>query len=184
MKEKQFTVCGVRDGGMISHRKENPFVVNTFFSILNFKEIEAIWNKKEVLKNQYIDLNEFRDDLSDLPFQYYITSVYEPYYCFYFWLRRKGKQILFLDSKMDDDGISNYVYYNQKEILCHTWYARSFGTNEKHTKRIELILEKTIQSDIETKESIVKTVFYKKKAFALDQKIKKYYKRICIKLGR
>ena len=31
MKAKQITVCGVRDGGMVLHRKQSPFVINTFF---------------------------------------------------------------------------------------------------------------------------------------------------------
>ena len=36
MKAKNITVCGVRDGGLVSHRNQNPYLINTFFSILNF----------------------------------------------------------------------------------------------------------------------------------------------------
>jgi hypothetical protein len=46
MKTENYTVCGVRDGGLISHRKENPYVINTFFSIINFREIE-LWDEKK-----------------------------------------------------------------------------------------------------------------------------------------
>jgi hypothetical protein len=176
MKEKKITVCGVRDGGMILHRKQNPFVINTFFSIINFKEIESSWNKNEVLQNQFIEKNEFDDNLEKLPFLFDTNSLNEPYYCFYFWLRRQGKKFLFLDSKMDDDGISNYVYYNNKEILCHTWYARSYGINEKHTKRIDSILNKF--NVVLTIHTASITIYYKKITFATEQILLKYWEKI------
>ena len=125
-----------RDGGVIPHRIQNPYGINTFFSILNFKEILALWNEKEILKNQYILENEFDDDLSLLDGDYSKESLFEPYYCFYFWLRRKGKKILFLDASVpfEEDNITNLVVdTNQNPILYHTWYARSYGLNEKHT---------------------------------------------------
>ena len=140
MKEKKITVCGVRDGGIIIHRKQNPFVINTFFSILNFKEVEVMWNKKEVLQNQYIVENEFDDDLSNLQGDFDVKSLYEPYYCFYFWLRRQQKKIKFLDTKICEDQISNSVLFNNETLLFHTWYARSYQVNKKHTKRINTIL--------------------------------------------
>lgn len=48
MESQKYSVCGIRDGGLISHRIYNPYLINTFFSIINFKEIESIWNEKEV----------------------------------------------------------------------------------------------------------------------------------------
>lgn len=183
MQTKDFTVCGVRDGGMIVHRKENPFAINTFFSILNFKEIERVWKSSEVLKNQFVDANEFDDDLSHLPFDYDVASIYEPYYCFYFWLRRMGKKILFLDSKMGNDAISNKVYFKGDEVLCHTWYARSYGGNEKHTKRIDEILEK--RGEFKTGlPDLSKVILYKKTTFALEQKIHKLSRKIIRKLSK
>ena len=143
MDSENYTVCGVRDGGLISHRMYNPYLINTFFSIINFKEIESIWNKKEVLKNQYSIENEFEDDLSNLIGDYDILSAYEPYYCFYLWLRRNKKQFLFLDANQpfQEDKITNAVYFEDKVLLYHTWYARSYGINKKHTDRINKILE-------------------------------------------
>ena len=149
MKKNNYSVCGIRDGGVVSHRNYNPYVLNTFFSILNFKEIEGIWNKKLVLNNQKILKNEFKDDLSFLNYSYNEMSLYEPYYCFYLWLKRMGKQFLFLDVKMDDDDITNKVYFQNKLILVHTWYARSYGNNKKHTKRINKQL-KVIEENSES----------------------------------
>lgn len=48
MDKNDFTVCGIRDGGVINHRNFNPYVINTFFSIINFKKLKAIFNKKEM----------------------------------------------------------------------------------------------------------------------------------------
>lgn len=184
MKAKQITVCGVRDGGVILHRKQNPFVINTFFSIINFKEIETIWNEKEVLKNQFIIEDEFEDECSNLPYDFDVKSIYEPYYCFYFWLRRQGKRFLFLDVKMHEDGISNYVHYKNRVILCHTWYARSYGNNEKHTKRIDTIL--STQDNVILKSQVYSNsfIYFKKTTFALEQLLLKYLKKIKRKLSK
>jgi len=181
METNHLTVCGVRDGGVILHRKENPYAINTFFSVLNFKEVESIWNEKEVLANQFVNVGEFPDSLAELPYEYNEHSVYEPYYCFYFWLRRKGKQFLFLDTKMNSDGIANIVYYKEREVLCHTWYARSYGINQKHTGRINEILKVRGVLDASSS-SLSDVILYKKTTFALEQKIKKYYKKVCRKL--
>jgi len=181
MESNNLTVCGVRDGGVIVHRKQNPSAINTFFSVLDFKEIESIWNEKEMLDNQFIKVGEFSDSFAALPFEYNESSIYEPYYCFYFWLRRKGKQFLFLDTKMSTDGITNIVYYKANEVLRHTWYARSYAVNEKHTNRIDEILK--VRGVFKTSSSsFPKVILYKKTTFALEQKIKKYYKKVFRKL--
>lgn len=184
MKSNQITVCGVRDGGMLSHRKQNPFAVNTFFSIIHFKEIEAIWNKKEVLKNQFIKENEFDDKCSSLPYEFNVKSIYEPYYCFYFWLRRQGKKFLFLDVKMHEDNISNYVYFTDKIVLCHTWYARSYGNNEKHTKRIDAILSEYNNVILNSNDFSNSFIYFKKTTFAMEQLLLKYLKKIKRKLSK
>lgn len=141
MEKEKYTVCGVRDGGILSHRTYNPFLINTFFSIINFKEIESLWDKKQVLMNHFVLDNEFDDAITGLKGLYDIKSLYEPYYIFYLWLRRNNKQFLFLDSNhpFQEDQITNTVYFENKILLHHTWYARAYGNNEKHTKRIDTI---------------------------------------------
>jgi len=180
MKAKNYTVCGVRDGGMISHRTYNPFIINTFFSIINFKEIEKIWNKKEIMNNNYILSNEFDDDLTKIKTKYDLNSLYEPYYCFYLWLRRKNKQFLFLNTQMNKDQITNSVLYEGKEFLHHTWYARAYGNNDNHTTRIDKIFE--FLKFQESKKS--NPIIFKDYTFFLIQKIKKNYYRIIKKLNR
>jgi len=87
MERNNISVCGIRDGGVISHRNFNPNVINTFFSIINFKKISQLFHKQSFLKNKYTKTDEFSDKLNFLPFKYDETSLYEPYYCFYLWLR-------------------------------------------------------------------------------------------------
>ena len=180
MKTENYTVCGVRDGGLISHRKENPYVINTFFSIINFREIDLIWDENEVLKNNYTIDNEFDDDLRSLKGAFNIKSIYEPYYCFYLWLRRNEKQFLFLDTDQPfvDDEITNVVYYQNKVLLYHTWYARSYGINKKHTDRIDKILELL---KFENK-IISNPIVFKHKTFFIIKSIKKVFKRMFMRI--
>lgn len=180
MKTENYTVCGVRDGGLISHRKENPYVINTFFSIINFREIELIWDENEVLKNNYTIDNEFDDDLRSLKGAFNIKSIYEPYYCFYLWLRRNEKQFLFLDTDQPfvDDEITNVVYYQNKVLLYHTWYARSYGINKNHTDRIDKILELL---KFENK-IISNPIVFKHKTFFIIKSIKKVFKRMLMRI--
>lgn len=181
MVQEQITVCGVRDGGVIPHRTQNPYAINTFFSILNFKEVLSIWDANEVLKNQYVKDGEFKDDLSELPFDYNTESTFEPYYCFYFWLRRKGKKILFLDAEVPfkDDSIANLVKDSQgKELLYHTWYARAYGNSEKHTQRIDSIFDQVSFDHAKWTEPVV----FKDPTFALRKQIRKQSARVLNKI--
>lgn len=180
MIDDNITVCGVRDGGDVKHRNYSPYVINTFFSIINLEEVLAIWNKKEMLNHQYIKENEFSEDLSQLKFDYDASSLYEPYYCFYFWLRRQGKRFLFLDTQMDSDDISNEVFFNNEKVLCHTWYARSYNTNKKHTERIDLHLKKNINTKAKAFSDDV--IFFNDKLFGFNQKLAKLSRKVKMKL--
>lgn len=180
MKKEGYTVCGVRDGGSIPHRTFNPYVINTFFSIINFKKIQQIFDKREVLKNQYMLEDEFHDDLSNLSFPYDKMSLYEPYYCFYLWLKRKGEKFLFLKAGMPftDDKISNAVLDLEGDILLyHTWFARSYGVIEKHTIRTDKIHDAIAFRD----ENLQEPVVFKDITFAFKRRIQKIWKGLQMK---
>lgn len=145
MDSANYTVAGIRDGGTMPNRRHNPYVPNTFFCILDFQAISEIYNRKEIQKQQFINADEFREDLGDLKVSFDRISLYEPYYRFFFWLRRQNHKFLFLDADLlqhDTDELATEVYgLNKKRILIHTWYARAYGKNETQTKRIDAILE-------------------------------------------
>ncbi|MCF4102125.1 hypothetical protein L1I30_10640 [Gillisia sp. M10.2A] len=181
MNHNNYSACGVRDGGVIKHRNKNPFAINTFFSILDFKKISLLFKAREILGNQFIYKNEFPDNLNHLEFEFDKLSLYEPYYCFYFWLRRMGENILFLNSKTfenESDKISNEVFHpNGTSLLIHTWYARSYGINKKHTLRINRIL-----NEIEFKSNVKKPIIYKDSFFYLKMQILKTAKKVIMKI--
>ena len=176
MKGEQISVCGVRDGGVIAHRHFNPLMVNTFFTIINFKEILKIWNKNELKKQQFILPSEFNLDSNRLNSTFDLNSLYEPYYCFFLWLKRKGKNFLYLDAQMLDDGISNSIIFNNKEFAYHTWYARSYNANDKHTKRINNVLN-NMGIDIAPSKINADIVIFKDSLFNLKITLMKFYKR-------
>lgn len=181
MKSNDYTVCGVRDGGMIPHRKQNPYLINTFFSIIHFSEIEKMWNENEVTKNQYIKKSEFNDDISNLMYEYNVSSIYEPYYCFYLWLRRKKKKFLFLETTVPfvDDEITNEVKdHKGNTLLYHTWYARAYGVNEKHTKRIDKIFNSlSVESH-----DFIKPIIFKDSTFTFRKGIRKFIAKVVAKI--
>lgn len=141
MKDDDIYVSGIRDGGVIKHRQYNPIMVNTFFTIINLKEILKIWNKKEVKRHQYILPDEFKIETSHFYELFDMNSLYEPYYCFFLWLKRNGKKFLYLEAQMLVDSISNSILFMGEEFAYHTWYARSFNVNKKHTERINNVLK-------------------------------------------
>lgn len=170
MESKSITISGVRDGGEISHRNQNPFVINSFFSVLNLKQVLSLWDEKEMLKHQYIENEEFDDDVECLKYNYDINSLFEPYYCFYLWLRRKKQDILFLTSKMHLDSITNTVQYKKQDMLYHTWYARKYGESVEQTKRIDAILKLNNKTSYKTKN---KSIRFKSYGFIFNKKINK-----------
>lgn len=145
MENDKYTVAGMRDGGVLQWRDKNPHMINHFFAILNLKEIYPIYMENEVLKNQFIVEDEFPK--IDLPYKNFDEySLFEPYYCFYLWLLRKGKKIKYLDAvtPFQNDFATTLLFDQEgRELLYHTWYARFYKKNKFHTARIEKVISIT-----------------------------------------
>lgn len=142
MIKNDFICCGMRDGGTLAWRNHSPYAINTFFSILNLNEVLKIYDKKKILKNQYINAFEDFGDLSHLKTDNYSRdSLYESYYCFYFWLLRNGKKILYLNATaLTNDETTIIFDHYHRELLFHTWYARFYKKDPAQTHRIDAIL--------------------------------------------
>lgn len=174
------TACGVRDGGLLSWRNKNPYSLNPFFCILNLEKIYAIYSEEEFLKHQYIEKDEFDDDLSSLYYPYDKESLYEGYYCFFLWLKRKKIKFTYLNAIADTfkgDLETTTVFGLDNEILLyHTWYARTYGINDYHTDRInKIILIGKIQEELKTRKIIWLTNYsfeIKKNVMKLKNKLK------------
>ncbi|MCB0447741.1 MAG: hypothetical protein KDD03_09560 [Gelidibacter sp.] len=173
MDEHEYMVCGMQDGGVNPIRHHSPIAINTYFSIIDFKTLKQIWNADEVLNNQYIHKGEFKISKDFIKYEYEAESLFEGYYCFYFWLLRNGYKILYLNAENPIEGdIYSNVLFNHldKPILYHTWYARVYGKTKMHTKRINHVLtirkkinnnkskyiEPTLYKDASVKRNVVK----------------------------
>ena len=176
MSETKTAVVGVRDGGVIRHRNYNPIPVNTFFMILDFKDIISVFNANEILSNQYIKDNEFNANLGDLIYDYNSQSLYEPYYCFFLWLKRSGRTFLYIDVKECFDELTTGLIFEKNLFAYHTWHARSYGKNEYHTNRINNVLKefKTLLNGEFVNENII---YLKDSFFWLTQFLKKSLRR-------
>lgn len=157
MKANSYTTCGMRDGGTLQWRGENPYSINTFFSILNLKEIYTIYNRKNILANQYIDKTENLGTLNGLNSNNYKTeSLFEPYYCFYFWLLRNNKKILYLDVTTPGKDETTLVFDHEgRELLYHAWYSRFYNIESKHTARINKVLKFGVNPSTEKRNPIL-----------------------------
>lgn len=184
MAQNDYIVCGVRDGGMLPERSGNPYAINPFFSIIDLKKLKKIWNKKEMLSNHYIREGEFDDDLSFLKYPYNKNSMSEPYYCFYFWLKRKDQKLLYLDITLPfvDDQITNTVQdLNGKSILYHTWFSREYGNERgRHTARIDTVFN---QFQLSTNTNHLKPIIYKDNLFPLKDRFRRFKKNVKMRLG-
>ncbi|MFZ2282384.1 MAG: hypothetical protein WAV86_00760 [Lutibacter sp.] len=179
LEEEKIDVCGIRDGGMLSWRDKNPYLPNPFFCIINLENIFPIYSEIEFINNQYILTDEFNDDLSDLIYPYNKDSLFEGYYCFFLWLRRKKMRFKFLKAKaagFENDYATTEVYGFKNEVfLYHTWYARTYGKNEYHTKRIEKVIDKGFELKGIEKRNIV---WLKNYSFSFEKKLRKLKNKI------
>jgi len=180
MAENDYDVAGVRDGGVIKHRFDNPMAMNTFFTILNFKKISAVYKFEEVISCQKI-YPELYSKVLNLPYEYNNASLKEPYYCFYFWLQLKGFKLLFLDTINPvgiDETANDILSSDGERIAMHSWYARAYQVYEDQTVRInQFIKDFQIDSELDLKEVKI----YKKYFFNFKKNVKKYIKSILCK---
>jgi len=143
MNENNFVVCGMRDGGTSKWRNKSPYAINIFFSVLNLKEIYKTFDRKKILANQFINNNEHFEHLEYLNYNnYQKDSLFEPYYCFFFWLLRNKKKILYLDAVNPNNDETTLMFdHKGREFLYHAWYSRFYNIDSIHTSRINEILK-------------------------------------------
>lgn len=162
LSTNNFAACGMRDGGMLSWRDQNPYLLNTFFTILNLKDIYTIYEEEEMLSNQFIMDGEFDEKVESLPFDnYHVDSLFEPYYCFFLWLLRKGRKIKYLHGFNPELNETTIVLdHNNNEMLYHTWYARLYNKDKIHTERINKAIKKGVSTPAVLKPIILKNYKY------------------------
>jgi hypothetical protein len=180
MDENNFLVCGMQDGGVNPIRKSSPIALNTYFSIIDFKKLKKIWNAEQILKNQFINKEEFEIFSDFIKYEYDEESIFEEYYCFYFWILRNEHKILYLNAEnsIEGDAYSNVLFNHlNKPIMYHTWYGRLYEKSKLHTDRINNVIE--IRNKINNnKSSYIKPIVYKDKSFKKSVEKNNFFKII------
>lgn len=142
--ERNIAICGVRDGGVLSMRRHNPYVPNTFFCIMNYRAMRDIYDEVEIEKNNYAIKNEFSDDFNFAMGSFDSKSTFEPYYRFFLYYRRKKYKVHFLNAKNDvfesDHNTTVVNDLEEEPMLLHTWRSRYYKNNHLQRERINKIL--------------------------------------------
>ena len=186
MDINNFTVAGMRDGGMLKWRDKNPYVINHFFAVLHLREILKIYNRKEIYTHQYIHKDEFAADIPGLPYQNYdVDSLDETYYCFYLWLMRQGKRFKYLEANNPIEGdfaTTELKDHDGVPFLFHTWYARFYNKNESHTRRINKIIK--IASEVQSTGSHQEPILLEKPLYDAKFHLYKFSRKIVRKIQK
>jgi hypothetical protein len=86
-------------------------------------------------------------------------------------------KFLYLDAQMLDDNIANTILFKNEIFAYHTWYARSYNVNEKHTNRINKILE-SVDLEFSNLKDNSDLIIFKDELFLLRKKYKKFLTRL------
>lgn len=128
MEQTDVDMVGVADGNEIRIRNHRPDVPNIFFTVFKTKKLQNL-NLSEInnfpIPQGYIG-NTFRYDSFE---------PYYPYLCYFVY----GRGCHFLSLKAETSKLDNFtteVYYEDRLICVHTWYARQYAWGREHTKRI------------------------------------------------
>lgn len=139
MKHNNYQISGMNDGNGIEFRKGNPKLPNLFFCIFNFKDLNSKFSSQQ--------FDYFKSVFKDRP-EESLNGQIEPYYVFFHYLLSLDFRILYLTAKnnfIPDDYESTLLYNHlQNEMIIHTWYARLYSKNERHTQRIDNTISRFI----------------------------------------
>ena len=138
-----YSFSGPPDGGVITHRFHNPVSINTFFTIINLKEIRENYNNSSILSSKYdrdLDKHIPHEMLKEgLNLKY---DNYEPYYKLFFWMLRNGAKPLYLNvrnyNKKGDNLTSVLRNHNNVEFAYHSWFSRNWERGQRN--RIENVI--------------------------------------------
>lgn len=156
IKNSEYGICGMPDGGEISHRNSNPNYPNLFFVIFDLTKLRKVY-KKDTIRDENIDkhintqaiktitkdyprINIVKNDKMT-PFSV-LQGYNEPYYSFFAYFLNKGIKFAKLKGddapEVDGDGATTKLYdFNNNIIAYHTWFARSYQIEQYHTNRID-----------------------------------------------
>lgn len=139
--ENKYVNCGVADGGVIPVRVHNPISINPFFNIMDLRVLRKEFSLDTMQKFEKFDPELKKLTNTEQMKSKYEYDMYEPYYPFFMWIRKNYK-VLDMNATTLDDGFTTVLMsQNNKPLLYHTWWSRSYGLDSYHTERINGIIK-------------------------------------------
>lgn len=134
MKDNDYQLAGIRDGGVIEHRINSWTNINPFFFIANVDKIreKLQWEDWEKLKTYYPKFipNDPPKGVSSI----YSHGHFEPFAGLLYWLWDNFR-IKFIDAETHKDGVSTVLKLDNKPFALHSWYSREY--DGAHKERID-----------------------------------------------
>lgn len=176
MTSKDFAIAGMNDGDLVEFRKGCEFIPNLFF---------CVFNNHQIRKNfKWSIFLQFKLDKE----KKYLSSSFiksEPYYVFFEYLYNIELKTMFLSGCHnifpDDFETTKLFNHNGDELIAHTWYARSYQKDIRHTNRIDRAISNFSIRNYERSYRILnnpKHNFYFRKYWR--KKIKKFVKTMLL----
>lgn len=130
---------GMPDGGIVKIRRFNPNAMNTFFNILDLAHLRSKWDPEACRSYSRFGHTMTQPwppgEMLNAEWCRYVD--FEPYYCFYFWLKSTGSELRWLSAATHSDGVSTLLNdVTDQHFLIHTWYARNFSRDATQRLRI------------------------------------------------
>lgn len=134
--ENGYANAGVPDGGVVAHRTFNPRTTDPFFNVFNTKLIRETYSPDCHVGFPTSGTDLLQHHSEGLIRTAYQEGEHEPYEEFFNWLNATHP-VLYLDARTHDDGVTTVVLdHRGAPFLLHTWYAREFTRDPRHTRRI------------------------------------------------
>lgn len=142
MQDNDYDLCGVPEGGMVTHRQYDPLAMNMSFTIANVAKFRQ-WRSEF-----HPDRWKFRPELTPLapyhilhrPYQF---GNWEPTYPWFYFLLEKGAKCLYLRANMDDDGISCHILdHNTFPLAAHAFMGSAYNRAPEVRERIDKLFDK------------------------------------------
>jgi hypothetical protein len=130
MNENQdVSLLGTPDGGTF-HRHYNPFACNTLFLIVRNSLVRGVRAEPNWRALTFRDLMPPIDTahLAQLDSSRVNTNLQEPYYPFFWWVRKSGGKTCFVMPSVGADTLGSVIYWRNapRPLLIHMWWLRQW----------------------------------------------------------
>jgi len=146
MRDENFAVAGIRDGGEIEFRRGNPHFPNLSFCAISRKLLPTGIDYSPKLSSDFFTNKENFDEIVMLKPNHFTYENSEEYYNFFNELKMKNSNFLFLTSRYynqtEDEFTTVFLDHKGTDLVIHSWQARVYEKNETHTDRINNVFRR------------------------------------------